>query len=125
VGRPGHRGRGLAAADQPGPAGCPRSPGLPPGRDRAVALPVPARRRARAGLRGLADLLPDDTPDELVDQFCRALLAKRDAIVWDIGGVQQPPLPLERMVRDSPVTPLDVPLHTRAAAVWAEQGYLP
>jgi len=32
-------------------------------------------------------------------------------IPWDIGGVSQPPLPLERMVRESPVTPLDVPLH--------------
>ncbi len=65
-----------------------------------------------------------DTPDVLVDQFCRALFARRDTIVWDIGGVQQPPLPLERMVRDSPITPLDVPLHPRAAAVWTEHGFL-
>ena len=64
-----------------------------------------------------------DTADALVDQFCRALIVRGDTIVWDIGGVRQPPLPLERMVRDSPVTPLDVPLHPRAAAVWAEQGY--
>jgi hypothetical protein len=28
------------------------------------------------------------------------------------------------MVQDSPVTPLDVPLHPRAAAVWREQGFL-
>jgi TRAP-type uncharacterized transport system substrate-binding protein len=37
-----------------------------------------------------------DTPDPLVDQFCRAL----------------------------PVTPMEVPLHPRAAAVWAGQGYM-
>ena len=48
----------------------------------------------------------------------------RDTIMWDIGGVHQPSLPPERMVRDSPVTPLDVPLHPRAAAVWTEQGFL-
>jgi hypothetical protein len=35
-----------------------------------------------------------------------------------------PPLPLEQMVRDSPVTPLDVPLHPRAAAVWQQHGFL-
>jgi TRAP-type uncharacterized transport system substrate-binding protein len=65
-----------------------------------------------------------DTPDVLVGQFCRALIARRDTIVWDIGGVRQPPLPLERMVRDSPVTPLDVPLHPGAEAVWREHGFL-
>jgi hypothetical protein len=75
--------------------------------------------------RPVAPVDPTNTPDELVDQFCRALVAKRDTIVWDIGGIQQPPLPLERMVRDSPVTPLDVPLHPRAVAVWTEQGFLP
>jgi hypothetical protein len=32
--------------------------------------------------------------------------------------------PLERMVKESPVTPLDVPLHPQAAAVWRELGYL-
>ena len=65
-----------------------------------------------------------DTPDALVEQFCRALATRRDGIVWDIGGPSQPPLPLERMVRDSPVTPIDVPLHPRAAAVWRELGFL-
>jgi hypothetical protein len=44
--------------------------------------------------------------------------------VWDLGPFQQPPLPLEQMVRDSPVTPLDVPLHPRAAAVWQQHGFL-
>jgi hypothetical protein len=49
---------------------------------------------------------------------------RRDHIPWDIGGVSQPPLPLERMVRESSVTPLDVPLHPRAAAVWQRHGFL-
>jgi hypothetical protein len=65
-----------------------------------------------------------DTSALLVDKFCRALARRRDTIPWDIGGPVQPPLPLERMVRDSPVTPLDVPLHPQAAAVWRELGYL-
>ncbi len=65
-----------------------------------------------------------DTPDALVEQFCQALASRRDDIVWDIGGVRQPPLPLERMVRESPMTPMDVPMHPRAAAVWRQHGYL-
>jgi TRAP-type uncharacterized transport system substrate-binding protein len=65
-----------------------------------------------------------DTADALVGQFCQALASRRDDIVWDIGGVRQPPLPLERMVRESPMTPLDVPMHPRAAAVWRQHGYL-
>jgi TRAP-type uncharacterized transport system substrate-binding protein len=65
-----------------------------------------------------------DTADELVELFCQALVTRRDSIVWDIGGPHQPPLPLERMVRDSPLTPIDVPLHPRAAAVWRQHGFL-
>jgi hypothetical protein len=65
-----------------------------------------------------------DTPDALVELFCQALVTRRDDIVWDIGGVRQPPLPLECMVIESPVTPLDVPMHPRAAAVWRQHGYL-
>jgi TRAP-type uncharacterized transport system substrate-binding protein len=65
-----------------------------------------------------------DTPDALVGQFCRALVARRDDIVWDIGGVRQPPLPLERMVREAPDTPFDVPMHPAATEVWRQQGYL-
>lgn len=66
-----------------------------------------------------------DTPDALVERFCQALVRRRDDIVWDIGGVRQPPLPLERMVKDSPDTPLDVPMHPRAVAVWRQHGFLP
>jgi TRAP-type uncharacterized transport system substrate-binding protein len=65
-----------------------------------------------------------DTPDALVEHFCQALVSRRDDIVWDTGGVRQPPLPLERMVKDSPLTPFDVPMHPRAAAVWRQHGYL-
>jgi hypothetical protein len=42
----------------------------------------------------------------------------------DIGGVRQPPLPLERMVREAPDTPLDVPMHPSAADVWRQHGFL-
>ncbi len=66
-----------------------------------------------------------DTDGDLVELFCRSLAARREDIPWDIGGVRQPPLPLERMVTDSPDTPIDVPLHPRAAAVWRDLGYLP
>jgi hypothetical protein len=66
-----------------------------------------------------------DTDDALVEHFCQALAARRDDIVWDIGGVRQSPLPLERMVTESPQTPQDVPMHPRAAAVWRQLGYLP
>ncbi len=65
-----------------------------------------------------------DTPAVLVEKFCQALVTRRDSIVWDIGGPRQPPLPLERMVTDSPDTPFDVPLHPSAAAVWRQHGYL-
>jgi uncharacterized protein len=65
-----------------------------------------------------------DTPADLVERFCEALVSRRDAIVWDIGGTRQPPLPLERMVTESPATPFDVPLHPQAAAVWRRHGYL-
>lgn len=65
-----------------------------------------------------------DTPDALVEQFCQALVARRDEIPWDIGGVRQPPLPLARMVTESPATPQDVPMHPRAAAIWRQHGYL-
>jgi TRAP-type uncharacterized transport system substrate-binding protein len=66
-----------------------------------------------------------DTPDALVGHFCQALVSRREHIPWDIGGNHQPPLPLQRMVHESPATPQDVPMHPRAAAVWREHGYLP
>ena len=62
--------------------------------------------------------------DALISKFCHALVSRRDVIVWDIGGPHQPPLPLERMARESPSTPQDVPLHPSAAAVWRAHGFL-
>jgi hypothetical protein len=60
----------------------------------------------------------------LIEQFCRALVSRREDIAWGIGSARQPPLPLERMLRESPETPLDVPMHPCAAAVWRQHGYL-
>jgi TRAP-type uncharacterized transport system substrate-binding protein len=77
------------------------------------------------GFSGWPIYCRSDTPDALAEKFCQALVSRRDDIVWDIGGVHQPPLPLERMAKESPATPLDVPLHPRAAAVWQQHGYLP
>ncbi len=65
-----------------------------------------------------------DTADLLVQQFCEALESARDRIVWRIGPLHQPPLPLRQMVNESPSTPFDVPLHPRARAFWQERGYL-
>ena len=65
-----------------------------------------------------------DTPDALVDVFCEGLVQRRDSIPWEVGGPQQPPLPLERMVTDSPSTPLDVPLHPRALEAWRRHGFI-
>ena len=65
-----------------------------------------------------------DAPDALITKFCQALIRRQDTIVWDIGGPTQPPLPLERMARESPSTPQDVPLHPSAAAVWRAHGFL-
>ena len=62
--------------------------------------------------------------DLLIQNFCEALEARKQRIQWDIGGVEQPPLPLERMCRDTEETPFDVPLHPVAEHFWHERGYL-
>lgn len=64
-----------------------------------------------------------DTPDDLVDRFCRTLLDRRDQLPWQMGPAEQPRMPLELMARDAIDTPRDVPLHPRAAAIWAEHGW--
>jgi TRAP-type uncharacterized transport system substrate-binding protein len=61
-----------------------------------------------------------DTPDQLVNDFCRALEASKDRIPW----AQEGPLPLAQMVRDTPEGHLEVPLHTAAERFWRERGYL-
>jgi NMT1-like family len=61
-----------------------------------------------------------DSPDPLVRHMCAALDARKHLIPWEGLG----PLPLERMCRDAPDTPLDVPLHPAAERFWRERGYL-
>jgi TRAP-type uncharacterized transport system substrate-binding protein len=61
-----------------------------------------------------------DTPDRLVTQFCAALEARKHRIPWQGQG----PLPTERMCRDAPENPIDVPLHPAAERFWRQCGYL-
>jgi len=61
-----------------------------------------------------------DVSDDFITDFCRALEARRDRIPWQGEG----PLPLERMCRNTPDTPLVVPLHPAAERFWRERGYL-
>jgi hypothetical protein len=61
-----------------------------------------------------------DLPDKLVTQMCEALDARKHLIPWEGEG----PLPLERMCRDAPDTPMDVPLHPAAERFWQQRGYL-
>ncbi len=63
-----------------------------------------------------------EAPDGFVTAFCRALESRKDRIPWEDSG--QLPLPLDRMCRDAPDAPLQVPLHPAAAQVWRECGYL-
>ncbi len=58
--------------------------------------------------------------DRLVRDICAALDARKHLIPWQGEG----PLPVERMCRDAPDTPMDVPLHPAAERYWRERGYL-
>ena len=62
-----------------------------------------------------------DAPDDFITAFCRALEARKDRIPWQGEG----PLPLERMCRNTPDTPLVIPLHPAAERFWRDCGYLP
>jgi len=62
-----------------------------------------------------------DAPDDLVRSFCAALEARKDRIPSEAGWF----LPLDRMCKDGPDTPLTAPLHPAAEAFWRECGYLP
>lgn len=62
-----------------------------------------------------------DTPDGMVEDFCRALEESKDRIPW----AQEAPLPLAQMVRDTPDGHLEVPLHPAAERFWRQRGYLP
>lgn len=58
--------------------------------------------------------------DDIVTRLCAGLDARKNLIPWEQPG----PLPVERMCRDAPDTPLDVPLHPAAERFWRERGYL-
>jgi TRAP-type uncharacterized transport system substrate-binding protein len=60
------------------------------------------------------------TPDALVTDFCSALERCKERIPWAL----ETPLPLEKMVRDTPEGHLEVPLHQAAERFWRAQGYL-
>lgn len=86
--------------------------------------------------RNMFPMLPADVPaldfsgwplythaevdEEFVYAFCRALDARRAVIAWQEEG----PLPLEKMCRDTPEGPLEIPLHPGAERFWREAGYL-
>ncbi len=61
-----------------------------------------------------------DLSDARVTQICAALEARKHLIPWQGDG----PLPLERMCKESPETPSDVPFHPAAEKFWRERGYL-
>ena len=61
-----------------------------------------------------------DVPDAIVNAICSALEARKEKILWQEEG----PLPLDRMCRDTPEGPLNIPLHPAAERFWRERGYL-
>ena len=61
-----------------------------------------------------------EASDALVESICEALDARKHLIPWQGDG----PLPVERMCRDAPDTPMDVPLHPAAERYWRRRGYL-
>jgi TRAP-type uncharacterized transport system substrate-binding protein len=63
----------------------------------------------------------ENTSDNLVVDFCRALEASKDRVPW----AKDAPLPLAQMVRDTAEGHLEVPLHPAAERFWRECGYVP
>ena len=61
-----------------------------------------------------------NVPDAIVTSICSALEARKEKILWQEEG----PLPLDRMCRDTPEGPLNIPLHPAADRFWRERGYL-
>jgi TRAP-type uncharacterized transport system substrate-binding protein len=57
-------------------------------------------------------------PEVAIRAFCLALHARKDRITAD-----GEPLPIGRMIRDTPEGPLEVPLHPVAEECWRELGY--
>jgi TRAP-type uncharacterized transport system substrate-binding protein len=63
----------------------------------------------------------ESTPDAVVTAFCAALEARKARIPW-FGG--EGPMPLGRMVQNTPEAPLTIPLHPAAERFWKSQGYI-
>jgi len=63
----------------------------------------------------------EDAGERFVTEVCAALDERKDRIPWQGEG----PLPIERMCREAPDTPQDVPLHPAAESYWKKRGYLP
>jgi TRAP-type uncharacterized transport system substrate-binding protein len=61
-----------------------------------------------------------NVPDTIVTSICSALEARKEKIPWQEEG----PLPLDRMCRDTPEGPLNIPLHPAAERFWRDRGYL-
>ena len=61
-----------------------------------------------------------ELPDDDVTQICAALAACAGRIPWQEDG----PLFLERMCRNAPDAPFDVPFHPAAERCWTERGVL-
>jgi len=61
-----------------------------------------------------------NVPDSIVTSICSAIEARKEKIPWQEEG----PLPLDRMCRDTPEGPLNIPLHPAAERFWRERGYL-
>ncbi|MEA2981100.1 MAG: hypothetical protein QOF09_2923 [Alphaproteobacteria bacterium] len=65
-----------------------------------------------------------DAPNLLIRKFCEALEARKDSIPSNFGPLRHDPLPLSKMVVDSPATPVDLPFHPAAREIWWSMGYL-
>lgn len=61
-----------------------------------------------------------EASEKFVAEVCAALDERKDRIPWQGEG----PLPIERMCREAPDTPQDVPLHPAAERFWRARGYL-
>lgn len=63
---------------------------------------------------GWAVFVRDDLPAATVVALCEAMEERKAFMAWEGGG----PMPIERMWRDGPDTPRDVPLHPAAESYW-------
>ena len=65
-------------------------------------------------------IVHENASNQLVTQICEGFEARKHLIPWQEEG----PLPIERMCRDCPDTPLDVPLHPAAEEFWKGLSYI-